>query len=206
MTLPTPSSRSEPDLASLYLLLDLINDLVATEGPSGQEPLGIEIRRREVLSRSAVALAKVRVAGVAVAYVRVGFTPGDREKPRHSPLLGPLHHYGAIALGSWGTQVHQSVAPQPGDFDVVKHRVSAFYQTDLDLLLRAHGVDKVYVSGVSTSYAVSSTVREAHDRDLEIVLIEDCCAAGSQEEHDAVVGILTPLVSTVTTSEAVEFG
>ncbi len=193
-------------MPSLYLVLDLINDLVAPEGPSGEEPLGREIRRREVLGRSAAAIARARAAGVPIAYVRVGFTPGDREKPRHSPLLAPLHQYGAIALGAWGTEVHPSVAPQPGDFDIVKHRVSAFYQTDLDLLLRAQGIDKLYVSGVSTSYAVSSTVREAHDRDLEIVLIEDCCAAGSAEEHAMVINVLTPLVSEVTTSDAVVFG
>lgn len=193
-------------MSSMLLVLDLINDLVSADGPNAGQPLGREIVRRNVLANSATAIDKARQAGVAIVYVRVGFTPGDREKPRHSPFLSGFHAAGLIALGQPGTEVHPAVAPQPGDIDLVKHRVSPFYGTDLDLLIRAHGVSKLYVLGVSTSYAVSTAVRDAHDRDLEIVLIEDCCAAGSQEEHDGEVDILSALCGTVTTSDAVTFG
>ncbi|PEQ11350.1 hypothetical protein B2G71_17505 [Novosphingobium sp. PC22D] len=186
-------------MSSLYLVLDLINDLVTGEGA-----LVKEIERRAVLARSADAIAKARAAGVPVGYVRVGFS-GTREAPRCSPLLKPLHDAGYLRLGTTGTEVHPMVAPRPGDLDIVKHRVGAFWGTALDLILRAKGIDKLYVSGVSTTYAVSSTVREAHDRDLEIVLLEDCCAAGSQDEHDGVIEALRALSGTITTSDSVEF-
>lgn len=186
-------------MASLYLVLDLINDIVTGEGP-----LVAEIAQREVLSRSATAIAKARAAGVPVAYVRVGFS-GEREAPRCSPLLKPLFDAGYLRLGTKGTEVHPEVAPRDGDIDLVKHRVGAFWGTDLDLILRAKGIDRINMSGVSTTYAVSSTAREAHDRDIEVVLIEDACAAPSQAEHDAVIEALKGLCPVITTSDAVEF-
>lgn len=187
-------------LASLYLVLDLINDLLHPEGAIGQEVI-----RREVLNNSAAAIAKARTAGVRIAYVRVGFSAGGREKPIYSPLLCGLHAAGAIALNGSGTHVHAAVAPQPEDFDIVKHRISPFYGTDLDLLIRAHTINRLYISGVSTSYAVSAAVREAHDRDLDITLLEDCCAASNQMEHESEIEILRPLCALVTTSAQVTF-
>ncbi len=186
-------------MASLYLVLDLINDLVTGDGH-----LVAEIERREVLARSAAAIAKARAAGVAIGYVRVGFE-SERDRPRCSPLLAPLYDAGYLRLGSKGTEVHLAVAPQEGDLDIVKNRVGAFWGTRLDMILRSKGIDRLYVSGVSTTYAVSSTVREAHDRDLDIVIIEDACAAVSQSEHEAVIAALRPLAGTITTSDAVEF-
>jgi nicotinamidase-related amidase len=186
-------------MPSLYLVLDLINDIVSGEGHVADE-----INRRSVLARSADAIAKARAAGVPVAYVRVGFT-GEQDKPRCSPFLRPFYDAGYLRLDGAGTQVHPDVAPLAGDLNIIKHRVSAFWGTELDLILRSRGIDKLYVSGVSTTYAVSSTVREAHDRDLEIVLIEDACAAGSQAEHEAVLAALSPLCGTVTSSAEVVF-
>lgn len=186
-------------MASLFLVLDLINDIV-----TGDSPLAMEIERRDVLTRTAAAIDKARAAGVEVGYVRVGFT-GEREKPRCSPLLLPLYEAGYLRLDSEGTRVHPKVEPRDGDLDIVKHRVGAFWGTGLDLILRAKGIDRLYMSGVSTTYAVSSTVREAHDRDLDIVLLEDLCAAGSQAEHDGVVDTLRPLCGAIVRSEAVVF-
>ncbi|MET0192895.1 MAG: cysteine hydrolase [Hyphomicrobiaceae bacterium] len=186
-------------MSSLYLVLDLINDIV-----TGTSPLVAEVERRGVLARSAEAIAKARAAGVPIAYVRVGFS-GEQDRPRCSPFLRPFYDAGYLQLGARGTQVHAAVTPQPGDLDIVKHRVSAFWGTELDMILRARGIDKIYVSGVSTTYAVSSTVREAHDRDLDIVLIEDLCAAGSLAEHEAAIAALSPLCGTVTGSAEVVF-
>lgn len=186
-------------MASLYLVLDLINDIV-----TGQGAVAGEAQRRGVLAHTATAIAKARAAGVAIGYVRVGFG-GEQDKPRCSPFLGPFYDAGYLRLDGTGTQVHPEVAPQPDDLDIVKHRVSAFWGTTLDLILRSRGIDRLYVSGVSTTYAVSSTVREAHDRDLEIVLIEDACAAGDQDEHEASVASLKALCVSVTSSGEVDF-
>jgi len=186
-------------MASLYLVLDLINDIV-----TGESGLVQQVGERRLLENTAAAIAKARAAGVAVGYVRVGFE-SERDAPRVSPFLKPFYDAGYLRLGTPGTAVHPAVAPQDGDLDIVKNRVGAFWGTKLDMILRARGIDKLYVSGVSTTYAVSSTVREAHDRDLEVVLLEDCCAAHGAEEHSAVIAALTPLCVEVTSSEAVIF-
>lgn len=75
-------------------------------------------------------------------------------------------------------------APQPRDPDVIKHRVSPFYGTKLEPLLRAQGIRRLILSGVSTNGVVSAAVREGHDRDYECVLLEDCCAGATKDEHD----------------------
>jgi nicotinamidase-related amidase len=66
---------------------------------------------------------------------------------------------------------------------VVKHRVSPFYSTTLMAQLRAQGIQRIYCSGVSTQAVVQATVREAHDRDFDVLVFEDACCAHSEEEH-----------------------
>ncbi len=189
---------------SLYLVLDMINDLVHEDGPNGKTGYGPEVRRRDVIRRTALALAKARAAGVRVGYVRVGFSPDYRECPPHSPIFSRAKQAGLFKLGTWGTEVYPALAPQPGDFDIVKHRVSPFYGTALEPILRAIGVGRIYLSGVSTNAVVQATTREGHDRDYECVILEDCCSALSDEEHRNAIASLTRF-ATITTAEAVDF-
>jgi nicotinamidase-related amidase len=64
-------------------------------------------------------------------------------------------------------------APQPGDYDVPKHRWSAFYGTVLDLSLRSRGVDTVLLVGGSTHVGIASTAYAARDRDYQVVVVRD---------------------------------
>ena len=73
--------------------------------------------------------------------------------------------------------------PPPQDLQIVKHRVSPFYATTLEAQLRANAIGRIYCSGVSTQAVVQATVRDGHDRDYEMIALEDCCAAHSAEEH-----------------------
>ena len=66
---------------------------------------------------------------------------------------------------------------------VTKHRVSAFAGTDLDMILRAHGIETLVLAGIATSGVVLSTVRHAADADYRLVVIEDCCADMNTEAH-----------------------
>jgi nicotinamidase-related amidase len=192
-------------MRSIYLVLDMENDLVAEEGPNGKGPLGAQVRARGIIPRTAAAIAKARAAGVPIGYVRVGFSADYREAPTTSVIFGGARQHGLFKLGTWGTEVHKDLAPLPGDFDIVKHRVSPFYATSLEAILRAHGIQHIVCSGVSTVAVVQGTVRDAHDRDYVCTVLEDCCASATAEDHEAAIRALQRF-ATFTTSEAMEFG
>jgi len=169
---------------SIYLVLDMENDLVHADGPNGKAAYGEQVRGRGILDNTRRALDKARAAGILIGFVRVGFSPDYRECPPNSPIFSGARKNGIFKLGEWGTEVHPDLGQQPGDFDIVKHRVSPFYATGLEAILRAHGVKRIYCSGISTNAVVQATVREGHDRDYEMVVLEDCCCGVSAEEHD----------------------
>jgi nicotinamidase-related amidase len=170
---------------SIYLALDMENDLVHADGSNGKAPYGEQARARRIVENTRSALDKARAAGLRVGFVRVGFSPDYRECPANSPIFSGARKNGIFKLGAWGTQVHPDLGVRPGDFDIVKHRVSPFHGTTLDLILRTHDVRRIYCSGISTNAVVQAAVREGHDRDYEMVLLEDCCCALSAEEHDS---------------------
>jgi len=185
---------------SIVLVCDMINDLVHEDGPNGKKGYGPELARRGTLAHAADAIRKAREARVPIAYVRVGFSPDYRECPRASRIFQGAKKAGLFKLGTWGTQVHPVLAPQPGDFDIVKHRVSPFYATPLEAILRTLGVRRLYVFGVSTSGAVLSAAKDGHDRDYDVVVVEDACCAQSEAQHRAVVEQMNRMTTIVTSA------
>jgi nicotinamidase-related amidase len=136
-----------------------------------------------LLSRAASLVDAARTAGVRVVYVVVGFRAGYPELSPRNASFAPVRESGRFAEGSAGTEVHPALAPRPGDVVVTKHRVSAFAGTDLDMVLRANGIDTLVLAGIATSGVVLSTVRHAADADYRIVVVEDCCADRDAEVH-----------------------
>jgi nicotinamidase-related amidase len=177
-------------MKSAYLVLDMQNDLVHRDGPNGQTPLGMEAARRDVVAKTARAIAAARKAGMLVGFVRVGFSEDYRECPAGSPLFSAVRQYGLLKLGTWGADLHPALPVEKGDLQVVKHRVSPFHGTPLELMLRTAGVEHVFCSGVSTQAVVQACTRDAHDRDFRVTVLEDCCSAPSEEEHRASIGSL----------------
>ncbi len=191
-------------MKSIYLILDMQNDLVHADGPNGKSPLGEQVRNRRVVENTAAALKKARTAGVAVGFVRVGFSPEYQECPKNSPVFSGAPKAGLFKLGSFGTEIHPALEQKPGDVQVVKHRVSPFYSTTLMAQLSAAGIQRIYCSGVSTQAVVQATVRDGHDRDFEMVVLEDACCAHSEEEHKNSMGSIARFCR-VTTSADVDF-
>ena len=168
---------------SIYLVLDMQNDLVHPDGASGSSPLGEQVRERNVVANTATAVKLAREKVIPVAFVRVAFSDDHREANPHSQVFGPIAKNGILKKDSWGGQVHEDIGKRDDEWDIVKHRVSPFYQTRLELLLKTLKVERIYCSGVSTPAVVQATVRDAHDRDFEVVVIDDCCAAPTPQEH-----------------------
>ena len=189
---------------SIYLVLDMENDLIHADGPNGKAPYGEQARARRIVENTRRALDKARAAGLRVGFVRVGFSPDYREAPANSPIFSAARKNGIFKLGTWGTQVHPDLGQQPTDFDIVKHRVSPFYSTHLEVILRAQDVRRIYCSGISTNAVVQALVREGHDRDYEMVVLEDCCCGLSAEEHEGAIKSLQRFCR-ITTSTDVTF-
>lgn len=187
-------------MKSAYLVLDMQNDLVHPDGPNGKSPLGTEAGRRDVVAKTARAIAGARKAGMLVGFVRVGFSDDYRECPAGSPLFSMVRQYGLLKLAGWGAELHAALPVEKGDLQVVKHRVSPFYATPLELLLRTAGVEHVFCSGVSTQAVVQACTRDAHDRDFRVTVLEDCCSAPSEEEHRASIASLG-IFATIATSD-----
>ena len=183
------------------LLIDLQNDFVHPDGAYG----------RAGQTAPAIAALPARLAPVAAALRQVGgwivatqFTlvPGKGGEPfiaphlkRLRPFLGP----GDFRPGAWGHDVVGAL--KPVDLAVEKVAYSAFYMTRLEWVLRKAAVDRLVVAGIVTNGGVASTVRDAHVRDFEAVVLGDGCAAFGPEAHDAALADLAT-VATVSTCDA----
>lgn len=174
-------------MSSIYLVLDMMNDLVHADGPNGKAAYGTQVRERGIIENTRRAIDKARAANLPIGFVRVGFSPDYRECPANSPIFSGARKNGVFKLGTWGTQTHPDLGQQASDFDIVKHRVSPFYGTNLEVILRTHGVRRIYCSGISTNAVVQAIVREGHDRDYEMVVLEDACCGLSREEHEGAI-------------------
>lgn len=172
------------------LVLDLINEIVHPEGRYASHGYADQAERRGVLRNARTAIDRARAAGIPVIFVIVGFSANYIEWPPGSPVFSEARADGRIQLGTWATQVHELLAPLPGEPVIAKHRISPFYQTSLELLLRRLGVDTLMLTGVSTEFVVLSTALEGHDRDFDVVVLEDATTSSRDDLHAQALGLL----------------
>jgi ureidoacrylate peracid hydrolase len=84
---------------------------------------------------------------------------------------------------------------------VTKHRYSGFVGTELDMVLRSHGIKTVVMTGEATNVCVETTARDAFMRDYYVAFVSDCTASGSQAAHDATLVTMGRHFGTVLTSD-----
>lgn len=176
---------------SALLVIDVQKDFCSRGGAYDDMKHPIE-RTRQMLSNVRLLLDSAHHAGALVVYAQNTNLPG------HRSTSAPYIRYRAIKRGygyerestvesTTGWEIVDEVAPIEGDLVVRKHRSSAFAGTDLDQLLRVHGVETVVLTGTTTDGCVESTARAAEALDYYVVLAPDACSAFPQENHDTAV-------------------
>jgi nicotinamidase-related amidase len=174
---------------SALLVMDLQSDIVARFGDGGGA----------LLERCAGVIAAARAAKLPIIYVVVGFRPGYPELDTRNATFAAVAKSGRF-LAAPGSDIAPAVRPHDGDVIVVKHRVSAFASTDLDMILRAKRVDTLILLGIATSGVVLSTVRHAADADFRMIVVKDCCADADDEVHRVLTEKVFVRQTTVTTA------
>lgn len=172
--------------STALLIIDLQNDFLAPNGAYARggatSPQALALPPR--VARVAKAL---KARGGMVAASQFTLWPDAKGEPLISPhllALRPFLRRGDFAPGSHGQACVNEIAPLV-DASVCKVAYSAFFNTQLDWVLRHAGMDTVVVCGIVTNGGVASTVRDAHMREYHTLVLEDGCAAFRQETHDA---------------------
>ncbi|MEN3177640.1 cysteine hydrolase [Gluconobacter sp. OJA] len=157
----------------------------------------------QVVSTAAHILKAARHAGLPVIHVMVSFRSDYPEISDRNAMFSWLRDNGLIKPGSEEMQIDASLAPHEQDPVIIKHRIGAFSGTDLDMILRANGIQTVLLAGVTTSGVVLSTFRQAFDLDYNVVVVEDACADSDANMQAFLMEKLIPPIGSVVTSETV---
>ena len=175
---------------SCLVVIDMQRDFLEPGG------FGAALGNDVSLLRAAVgpcqtALAAARASGMLVIHTREGHRPDLSDAPlakvqRGAPSarIGDPGPMGRILVrGERGHDIVPDLAPLAGEPVLDKPGKGAFFQTDLELLLRNHGIDTLIVCGVTTEVCVHSTIREGNDRGYRCVALADACASYFPEFH-----------------------
>ena len=160
--------RIDPGTTAL-IVVDMENDFVALGAPM-ETPAG-----RAMLPHLKQVLTCCREYGIPVIYTTHAHRAGgyDQGLLAHAPPIGRGE---ALVDGSPGVAIFPEIAPRDDEIVITKHRFSAFYGTDLEIILRGLGVTTVVITGVTTENCCHATARYAFFRDFQVVFLADATA------------------------------
>ncbi|MEM7171543.1 MAG: isochorismatase family cysteine hydrolase, partial [Pseudomonadota bacterium] len=154
----------------------------------------------QVIPRTAELLTLFRQHGIERLFARIACHGEDgrdrslsQKKPGWNNLLLPK-----LEMPS---QIVPELAAQGDEIEVIKTTDSALTGTNLRLMLHNIGIKNVVCCGIFTDQCVSSTVRSLADESFNVVVVEDCCAAGSDELHHKELEILNMIYCHVVSSD-----
>jgi nicotinamidase-related amidase len=189
------------DLArTAMIVIDMQNDFCHRDGWLASIGVDVEPARAPIAPLVAL-LPVLRAAGVPVVWVNWGSRP---DRLNLSPSL--LHVYNGsgagtglgdalpatgsavLQAGSWSAQVVDELAPDPRDIRVDKHRMSGFWDTPLNSILRNLRIDTLLFAGVNLDQCVLHTLADANFAGFDTLLLEDCAATTNPRFcHDATI-------------------
>ena len=195
MPVRTIAADPEPlavDIGRMALvIIDMQRDFLEPGGFGAA--LGNDISRLKTAAGPCTeVLAAARSAGILIIHTREGHRADLTDAPpikveRGDPAMriGALGPMGRILIrGEPGHDIIPELYPAAGEPVIDKPGKGAFYQTDLELMLKNRGIETLLVCGVTTEVCVNTTVREANDRGFRCVVLSDCCASYFPEFHD----------------------
>ncbi len=187
-----------------FVIIDMQNDFLHPEGAYGRAGQKAEAIA-ELPSRHKRLADTVRKAGGWIVSTHFTLVPGKGGEPlisKHLQTLRPFLGKGDFAPNSFGHDLIDRL--KPSHLRVEKVAFSAFYQSRMDWILRRVGIDTLIFGGIVTNGGVASTVRDAQVRDYNVTVLEDGCAAFSQEAHDGTIASLATISRIATIDEMIE--
>ncbi len=182
MTVPYELARWElvPGHTALVLIDDQ-RDFLHPDGWYAKSGIDISHMRR-VIEPTQRLVAASRAARVPVIWTRHGTRGVDDGGPFMQ--LRPFLRDGGLRRGTWGYDIHDDLDVRPEDWIVEKIRLSAFFNTDLEVVLRGLRAETVLIGGVLTNQCIAATSKDAMFRDFKPIVVEDCTGTTLPHLHE----------------------
>ncbi|MBD0862520.1 cysteine hydrolase [Gordonia sp. zg691] len=191
------------------IVVDMENDFVEASSPMASA------QAREAIPQMQRVLELARKTGMKVVYSTHAHRPDGSDMGRFEDLYPPIAERASLVDGTPGIEIHPQLKPEPGEVVIKKHRYSAFYGTELDILLRNSGIKTVVIIGTTTENCCHATARDAMFRDYYVVFLADATgtfdypdvgwgAMSATEVHAATLKILAFSTADVMTVDDLE--
>ena len=187
-----------PDHTAL-VVVDMQNDLVSNEGVLAHEGQDVS-GNRSIIAPLQGLIESARNVRIPIIYIQYTI---DRERTYATPawIYRPQqwtkrHGQRRVSLeacfeGTWGWEVIPELTPEPDDIRVLKQHLGAFWDTNLDKILRGNGIKTVVVTGTATAGCVFDTAVGAAANDYYTVVVRDCVTQNDSSGHQLGLEILT---------------
>lgn len=202
--MPMPFDKTSTAL----LVIDPYNDFIS-EGGKVWSRLRAVAEANDCVPNMLRALNAARTAELRVFYsLHRRYRPGDYEAWQHiAPVQKAARDRKVFEHGTWGGEIRVDFAPRPGEIVAQEHWCSSgFANTDLDLLLKRHGIRHLIVTGLIAHTCFEATVRFAAELGYEVTVLRDATASYSDDHMHAALDINLPNYASaiVTTAQAVD--
>jgi ureidoacrylate peracid hydrolase len=200
LVLKTPMERWDPRWSAL-LVVDVQNDFVSPKGSATQR--GEDVSASVAMVPRLVRLIdEARRVGLTVVYIKTTHgewtdTPSWIYRKSQQKVLNTCRE------GTWGAEFYEGISPLPSERVVIKHRYSAFINTDLNTVLKAKGIESVLTTGVATNVCVETTTRDAYMYDYYVTMVSDCSAAYDPKLHESTLENMRRHFGLVATSDEI---
>jgi nicotinamidase-related amidase len=181
---PPEDIQLDPQRTAL-LVIDLQNTYLEVDPDPLEAERWAPFRERlnsTVIPNTGKMISLCRKLGVEVIFARIACLKTDG-RDRSLSQKKPGFNYLLLPKDREDSQLVAELSPQGDDIVVIKTTDSALTGTNLRLVLRNMEISDVIVAGIFTDQCVSSTVRSLADESFAVVVVEDCCAAATEELH-----------------------
>ena len=163
------------------LLIDYQNDFLHEDGWYARSGIDISHMRR-VLEPTQRLIDSARTERRALIWTR----HGSRDERDAGPFLQlrPFLLEGGLRQGTWGYDIYDGLAVGDDDWAVEKTRLSAFFNTNLEVILRGLGTETILLAGVLTNQCIAATSKDAMFRDFKPIVVEECTGTTLPHLHE----------------------
>lgn len=184
------------------ITLDIINDICDSKGKIAR--YWERILQNKIVHNINNITSWGRSKNHLIIHVRLGFRSHYLDSSSISPIFSKAKDNNSLLVNKWGGQFFKELQIEEDDIQIIKHRVSAFYGTDLELILRANDIKQIILTGIATNNALELTAREAHDRDFKVQVIEDATECANDNEKIASLNFLSRIADIASTNRRIQ--